>query len=193
MILKLTIFNWRFTFSCAPITKVIGVNSILPNGNHILMWDFDETTLNKVVSTLLTVQRTYDLPTIYILETKPPMNTITYGTTKNGKRGAELGFKLGNYIAYCFKEVPWRKAIEIITYTEGVDYNFIKYGIFRNKFTLRVSPKCGRKPKLVYKLYSDKPEEVSIRNLKDWVQYETLSDGFKQQKVEVRIGEERET
>ena len=170
MILKLTIFNWRFTFSCAPITKVVGVNSILLNGNHILMWDFDETTLNKVVTALLTVQRTYDLPTIYILETKPSTN----------------------YIAYCFKEVPWRKTIEIITYTEGVDYNFIKYGIFRNKFTLRVTPKCGRKPKLVYKLYSDKPEEVSIRNLKDWVQYETLPDNFRQQKVEVRIGEERE-
>ena len=165
MILKLTIFNWRFTFSCAPITKIIGVNSILPNGNHILMWDFDDITLNNVVAALLITQRTYNLPTIYIMETK----------------------KDKNYIAYCFKEVTWRKTIEIITYTKGVDYNFIKYGIYRNKFTLRVSPKCGRKPKLVYKLFSDEPEDVKIKDLKSWVQYETIPDNFKQKKVELNV------
>ena len=165
MIIKLTIFNWRFTFSCAPITKIIGVNSILPNGNHILMWDFDDITLNNVVAALLITQRTYNLPTIYIMETK----------------------KDKNYIAYCFKEVTWRKTIEIITYTKGVDYNFIKYGIYRNKFTLRVSPKCGRKPKLVYKLFSDEPEDVKIKDLKSWVQYETIPDNFKQKKVELNV------
>ena len=165
MIIKLTIFNWRFTFSCAPITKIIGVNSILPNGNHILMWDFDDITLNNVVAALLITQRTYNLPTIYIMETK----------------------KDKNYIAYCFKEVTWRKTIEIITYTKGVDYNFIKYGIYRNKFTLRVSPKCGRKPKLVYKLFSDEPEDVKIKELKSWVQYETIPDNFKQKKVELNV------
>jgi len=135
------------------------------------MWDFDDTTLNNVVAALLITQRTYNLPTIYIMETK----------------------KDKNYIAYCLKEVHWRKAIEIITYTIGVDYNFIKYGIYRNKFTLRVSPKCGRKPKLAYKLFSDMPEEVQLRQLRDWVQYETLPDGFKQRKVEIRIGAEKET
>jgi len=135
------------------------------------MWDFDDTTLNNVVASLLSVQRVYELPTIYILETKA------------GK----------NFIAYCLKETLWRKAIEIITYTKGVDYNFIKYGIYRNKFTLRVSPKCGRKIKLVYKLFSDEPEDVKVKALKSWVQYETLPDNFKQQKVALRIGTEKET
>ena len=129
------------------------------------MWDFDDITLNNVVAALLITQRTYNLPTIYIMETK----------------------KDKNYIAYCFKEVTWRKAIEIITYTKGVDYNFIKYGIYRNKFTLRVSPKCGRKPKLVYKLFSDEPEDVKIKDLKSWVQYETIPDNFKQKKVELNV------
>jgi len=165
MILKLTIFNWRFTFSCAPITKVIGVNSTLPNGNHILMWDFDDTGLNNVIDALLSAQRVYELPTIYIVETK----------------------KDKNFAAYCLKETLWRKAIEILTFTKGVDYNFIKYGIYREHFTLRVSPKCGRKPKLIYKLFSDEPEDVKVKDLKSWVQYETLPDNFKQQKLELRV------
>ena len=165
MILKLTIFNWRFTFSCAPITKVIGVNSTLPNGNHILMWDFDDTCLNNVIDALLSAQRVYELPTIYIVETK----------------------KDKNFAAYCLKETLWRKAIEILTFTKGVDYNFIKYGIYREHFTLRVSPKCGRKPKLIYKLFSDTPEDVKVKDLKSWVQYETIPDNFKQKKVELNV------
>jgi len=134
------------------------------------MWDFDDVSLNSVVSVLSSVQRIYQLPDIYILETKA------------GK----------NYIAYSLKEVTWRKAVEIITFTEGVDYNFIKYGIYRNKFTLRVTPKCGRKPKLVYTLRSLIKEDATIKDLKSWVQYETLPDNFKQQKVELQIGAKEE-
>ena len=165
-IIKLTILNWRFTFSMAPITKIVGVNSLLDDGNHILMWDFDDTTLNQVAEDLLVIQDVFELPRIYLLETK----------------------KDKSFIAYCFKRLPWRKIIEIITATKGVDYNFIKYGIYREKLTLRVTAKCGRKPKLVWIFESHIPEDAKVKDLRKWVQYETLSDNFKQQKVELTIG-----
>jgi len=169
MILKITIGNWRFTFSMAPITRVVGVNSLLPDGQHILMWDFDETNFWQVHDALLETQRVYQLPNIYILETK----------------------KDTNYQAYCFKAVPWRKAVEIIAFTKGVDWNYFKYGVFRGKFTLRVSPKCGRKPKLVHILKSDIPEDVFIHDLRDWVEYETLADNANQRKIELTLPPKR--
>jgi len=169
MIFKLRIGHWRFTFTIAPVTDVIGVNSKLPNGNHILMWDFDDTTLNEVTYNLQKIQLLYDLPNIYILETKP--NT--------------------NYIAYCFKSCEWRKTVEIIATTAGVDWNFFKYGVYRERFTLRVSPKCGRKPKLAYKLITGAPEDAFLTDLKSWVRYETLTDNYKSRRVQ--LGEHKKT
>jgi len=165
MIIKIRIGNWRFTFTIAPVTDIIGVHSKLPDGNHILMWDFDNTTLNQVVGALQTVQATYNLPNIYILETK----------------------KNTNYIAYCFKRLPWRKVVEIIAYTKGVDWGFLKYGIYREKFTLRVTPKCGRKPKLVYILKNTLTEDATVLDLKNWVKYETIQDGYKTKMRKIEI------
>jgi len=165
MILKLTIGRWRFTFSMAPITRVIGVNSLLEDGNHFLMWDFDDTTLDDVVDALLQVQRIYELPTIYIVESK----------------------KDTNFMAYCFKRVSLQKAVEIIAFTKGIDWSHLKYGVFRGSFTLRVSSKCGRKPKLVWKLVSDVPEDVSIPELKRWIRYETLTDHADRRKWELKL------
>jgi len=165
MIVKLTLGRWRFTFSMAPITRVVGVDSKLPDGNHILMWDFDDTNLQQVILNLEDTQTVYNLPNIYILETK----------------------KDTNYIAYCFKKVDWRKAVEIVAFTKGVDYNYFKYGVYRQKFTLRVTPKSGRRPRLVYVLKSDREEDAYITDLKDWVMYETLADGYESKKIEVKL------
>lgn len=149
----------------APVTTVYGVNSSLPDGNHILMWDFDDTTFERVVKNLLPVQRIYKLPNIYILETK----------------------KDKNFIAYCFYKRTWRKVVEIIAFTKNVDKNFFKYGIYRERFTLRVTPKSGRKPKLRYILKSNVKEDVEIKELKNWTKYQTLPDGWNSKKIEVKI------
>lgn len=165
MILKLTIAGWRFTWSMAPITKVIGVNSNLPNGNHVLMWDFDESTKEYVTESLLHIQNIYALPNIYILETK----------------------KDTNYIAYCFHQCSFRKCVEIIATTKGVDWNYFKYGVYRGHFTLRVSSKCGRKPRLIWTLAGLTPENCTVNELRSWVQYETLADNATTKKIELKV------
>jgi len=187
MIIKVTLGRWRFTWSMAPTERVVGVNSQLPDGNHILMWDFDDIVPSKLIDTLKAIQATYALPTIYILITKPLKYT---DTGKGDYFGIEVDhlFELkGNFIAYCFKRVEWPMAVEIIAATRGVDYNYFKFGVYRRHFTLRVTPKSGRKPTLWWKLYSNMPEDVNHRELRSWVRYQTLPDGYNSKKYEVNI------
>jgi hypothetical protein len=165
MILKIRIGRWRFTFSMAPLTDVVGVDSTLPDGNHILMWDFDDIPLNQVTHELQSTQYKYNLPKIYLLETKPNQN----------------------YIAYCFKNTLWRQTVEIIASCPSVDWNFFKYGVYRGKFTLRVGPKCGRIPKLALILRSDEPETCTVKQLKSWVKYETLEDNYMSKLLQLEV------
>jgi len=154
MIFKIRIAHWRFTFTFAPVTDIIGVNSTLPEGDHILMWDFDNIPLDDVITALQSVKYFYTLPNIYIFNTGTP----------------------DHYIAYCFKAMPWRHSVSIVAATIGVDPNFFKYGVYREHWTLRVTPKEGRKPKLVKILHSTIPEDVNISELNSWVK-DTLSFG----------------
>jgi len=165
MILKLTIGKWRFTFSMAPITKVVGVNSILPDGDHILMWDFDTGEYDVIRANLRMIQFTFELPNIYICKT---------------------GKKHG-YHAFCFKKVYWRKCVHILAATPDLDWNYFKYGIYRGHFTLRVSPKHARHITYLETLRSSVPEDCKPENLQSWVMYETLQDGWKSKKAELKL------
>jgi hypothetical protein len=148
MIIKIRIGCWRFTWTFAPVTDIIGVNSTLPEGDHITMWDFDDIPLNDVIYELAGVKLFYHLSNIYIFETGKP----------------------NHFIAYCFTAMPWRNSVQIVACTKGVDPSFFKYGVYREHWTLRVTPKEGRKPKLVKILYSKIEEDCSIDELNSWVQ-----------------------
>lgn len=153
MIFKLRFGKWRLTVTLAPIIDVIGVNSSLPDGHHILMWDFDNVPLKKVKDALLVQQLMHVLPRIRILETQPSKN----------------------YIAYCLTRCTLNKAIEIISSTQFICFNFLKWGVFRKRFTLRISHKHGKRPRLVHVMESDIVEDVSISELRSFVKYETLT------------------
>lgn len=158
MIIKLRIGHIRITFTIAQVIDVLGVNSKLPDGNHILMWDFDNTTFDKVADALEFVQKHFNLPRIHILLTSKPHN----------------------YIAYCFKRCTFRQAIAILGMTDGIDLNFYKWGIFRKRWTLRVGAKANSTPKFICYLGSEVKEDATIEELKSWVTYETLDMHHKQ-------------
>lgn len=148
MIFKIRIAHWKFTFTFAPVTDVTGVNSNLPDGSHIIMWDFDDIPLEILADELEYLQDQLGLPNIYILNTGNP----------------------NHYIAYCFKRCTWQYSIEAVARIWLVDPSFFKYGVYREHWTLRVTPKEGRKPKLVKILHSPIPEDTSIDELNSWVQ-----------------------
>ena len=153
MIKRLTLGNYRLTLTFARIAKMIGVNSELGEGKHILMWDFDDVPLEDVKAALSRVQCRYFLPDIHILRTKEP----------------------DNYIAYCFSSQEWRRAVEIIAQTPHVDWQFFRFGVYRGNFTLRVTPKGDRTPHIVARLIGFGQPDVKPEDLKSWVRYETLS------------------
>lgn len=153
MIKRLTIGNRRLTFTWARIAKVIGVNSNYNDDKHILMWDFDDVPLSDVEGALDAIQRRYNLSDIHILRTKEP----------------------NNYIAYCFTLVSLGRAVEIIAATPFVDWQFLRFGVYRGHFTLRVTPKGERTPYLATRLGGYRPPDCSPQDLKSWVRYETLS------------------
>jgi hypothetical protein len=151
MIKRITIGDLRLTFSCARITKVIGVNSELVDKNHILMWDFDDVPLEQVTDALRKVQVRYFLSDIVVLKTKEP----------------------DSYNAWCFTKVPWERAVEIVAATPGVDWGFFRYSVWRYHFTLRVTPKNGRDSKWVDTLQGYEPPTARLKDLRYWVEYET--------------------
>jgi hypothetical protein len=153
MIKRITIKNIRFTLTIARITKLIGVNSELEDGRHILMWDFDDIPLGKVMDELSIVQARYFLSDVHVLKTKEP----------------------DNYIAYCFDSLEWREAVEVIAATPSVDWQFFRFGVYRGHFTLRVSPKGERHICLTARLGGYKLPDVKPSGLKSWVRYETMS------------------
>ena len=148
------------TFTIAQVVDVLGVNSKLSDGKHILMWDFDKLPLEHVINALKDIQLQFQLPNIYILKSSEP----------------------NNYIAYCFKRCEWAKARAIVGMTHNIDEAFYKWAVFRRRFTLRVGPKLGVIPKHVATINGKFFEDVNISELKSWVKYETL-DGHHNQKV----------
>lgn len=153
MILRRTFRDWRVTLTLAKIAKVIGVNSELENGLHILMWDFDNIPLQNVCLDLQVAQTRHFLSDIHICRTKEP----------------------DNYIAYCFSSKDWRTAIEIVAQSRLCDWQFFRFGVYRGHFTLRVTPKNEREIKLVYRLEGLEQPDCKPSDLKSWVRYETLS------------------
>jgi len=165
MIIKTTLGRWRFTFSMAPITKVVGINSNLPDGKHILMWDFDTGTIGEIKAILRAIQFIYNLPTIRIAQTG----------------------KTTGYHAICLYRVEWRDCVKILAATSKLDWTYLKYGIYRGHFTLRVSPKCFRHITYHSMLVGYPKEDVNMKELNSVTKYETLEDGWKSKKVELRI------
>lgn len=152
MIKRIDIGAMRFTWSIATVIKVVGVNSYLDDGSHILMWDFDDVPLEDIKHSLKIVQARYLLSDIYILETK----------------------QNENYCAYCFTAVDWRRAVEILAATNYLDMKYLKWCLFRGRFTLRVGSKMGRTSHCVSTLEGYQLPDATIDDLKSWVIYETM-------------------
>ena len=152
LMIKLKLGSFRLNFSITAITKTYGVYSLLENGKHILMWDFDDLPLRKVIVALRAVQNKYFLPEIRIMQTKEK-----------------------SYHAYCFLQTDFRRCVEILAATPNLDWGFFLFGCLRQKFTLRVGEKAGRnKPKLIGILGSEFEGDCTPKDLNRWVKYDTI-------------------
>ena len=100
-----------------------GVTSRIPktDGLHIVLVEFDDVSLDKVIEALIRVQDDYDLSNWYIFSDKE-----------------------GSYRAFCFKAVNFKFLMHIQLDTKYIDKNYIGYTLNRGKATLRTGKKLGR-------------------------------------------------
>ncbi|GAH46862.1 unnamed protein product [marine sediment metagenome] len=121
MIKRIDIGSLRFTFSFSPVFTVTGVNSYVGDNLHILMWDFDDVTLEQVKDALKVVQTRYLLSDIHIAKTR----------------------ETGGYHGFCFTTHEWRRTVEILAATNHIDMKYLKWCLFRGRLTLRLTSKSG--------------------------------------------------
>ena len=99
--------------------EMLGVNSLLTDGQHCLMWDFDDVPLPNVRAALARTCDRWKLSEVHILQSSYP----------------------SSYHAYCWTRMPWQDAFTAVYNTDYVDPVFAKFGLLREFFTLRRNDK----------------------------------------------------
>lgn len=150
MLINKRIGKYRIRMAIEKVEDVIGVQSKLRDGNHVLLWDFDNVGYLMVESTLKQVQNRFELSRIIICAT-----------------GSENG-----YHAYCLQRCSFMNALSILAATVCVDPGFVRLGAFKGEWTLRVSEKNGHDIVPVAELYSNVADTVEVEELCDFVQFE---------------------
>lgn len=138
----------RFTFYKLEGTE--GLDSILPNGKHILMWDFDNCNLDTVKASLKSVQDKYNLPDIHIYADNKP----------------------NSFRASSPQQVEFNQLLHILLDTSNIDRHYIEWTLKKGYATMRIGKKKGRSDiKLVDILInnnniSDYPQEMNFEKYK---------------------------
>ena len=118
-----------------------GITSLQSDGNHIVMWDLENCSLQQAKKTLLEVQIKYGLSDIFIVS-----------DTEESFRG------------WCFSKVNFKTLLKILLDTKFLDWNFFWWTVKRGKATLRVSKKENRSSQeivsVLYSYYVPIPESV---------------------------------
>jgi hypothetical protein len=150
---KFNIRSIRFILRIDKIARPIGVTSKLRDGRHILMWDFDNEQPYTIKLNLLNIQLKHGLSHIYILQSSPG----------------------DNYIAYCFNAYTFQEAFKIVNSTPGVDFNFLRFSMMREYFTLRISKTQLRpQPEGAFFLRGISDPDAEVDDLAYFVRYETI-------------------
>ena len=129
-------------------SKVYGIDD-----KHILLWDFDDIKLSIIKKSLRFMQIWYKLPTIYIISSSP-----------------------NRYHAYCFASRTFREVINILSATPEIDIKYLRLGMVRGYYTLRISSRKNDNIALVHKLTSSIKPEVNPLDI-SISEYMTINKG----------------
>lgn len=133
-------FNFQIRIYASHLEKRTGICSVVyqEKDKHILLWDFDDIELEIIVSSLRTIQNFYVLPTILIVSSSA-----------------------NRHHAYCLTARTFREVIHILSATPEIDLDYLRMGMARGYYTLRISERKSDTFKLVYTLSSSIPNEVN--------------------------------
>lgn len=131
----------QLRFYVAKLQRRVGVCSqqYKKQDKHMLLWDFDNVSLDEIINALKKVQQNYYLPSIFVIKSS-----------------------LVSYHAYCFTARTFQETINILSATPTIDMAYLKLGIVRGYFTLRITPRVDEPDfKLVNTLTSGFINEMS--------------------------------
>ena len=143
--MQIQISNYRLKIYFSKLEKRTGICSRSFNDldKHCLLWDFDNADLKDIKLTLIGLQFIYHLPDIFIIKSS-----------------------LSKYHAYCFASRSFLDVINILSATPQIDMDYLRLGVVRGYFTLRISERNGEKFELVDILknnnYSDEISPLDI-------------------------------
>ena len=138
MKISFKIFCYRFVFHILKERKTIGINSLLPNGQHILLLDYDNVELEMVKSEIQNLQKKYKLPKAYI---------VPIGNNNS-------------YHVYIFKALNFEDVCRIMGSTEYACKTHQALGFLRGYWTLRIKGYKGKEFGPAIILSSEFPEDV---------------------------------
>ena len=124
------------------VQTLAGLNSILPSGKHLTLFDIDDMDSEAMEASLRSTQDFYLLPDI----------TVFGSGTEN------------HWLAFCRTERPQLKVAEYLMNTVGIDLAFVGIGLARGRWTIRLSEKNGKIP-FPYKVL--KPRYYKMKNEAD--------------------------
>lgn len=116
--------NYTLFFMVSHTQKLHGITSKIPQdklNRHYVFADIENCDLITCEKELLSIQRKYNLPHIFITSDK------------------DKSFRI-----WCFARVEFRKLLKILLDIPHLDYNFFYWTVERGKATLRTSIKLNR-------------------------------------------------
>lgn len=118
MIIRLIKYQFRIEFKI--LEKRVGICSKKYglDDKHMLLWDFDNTNISLLLVTLSKLQVKYELPDIYVIQSSPD-----------------------KYHAYCFCARTLKEVIHILSDTQDIDMEYLRLGMIRGYYTLRITPR----------------------------------------------------
>lgn len=140
------------TFAVVRVEETVGLNSNLPDGYHVLMWDVDNIAEEQLWNELENLRVNFQLPQIYAFK-----SSMT-----------------GHYHAICLRRSTWREAILAAGSLEHTDDQWLKGGVVRGYFTLRIGLKHGYEPEPQIIIPSDRDDDVALHELVNYDRYETV-------------------
>ena len=140
--MKVNIGKLQFRFYVSMLEKRTGVCSQKYGSpfEHMVLWDFDRFELSEIIISLRHIQKKYKLPNIMIVQSSSK----------------------GSYHAYSFTARPLREVITVLSDTPEVDMTYLRLGMVRGYYTLRITPRKNDVSfRIVKMLWSKYPDEIS--------------------------------
>ena len=155
MIRGFSLFGHRVSVFIRKVTVVDGVKSILPNGRHCIMMDFEDCSLRQAECEIARLQNKFRLGSADIFQSSDS----------------------NHFHIYIWTAVDLRRLLTIMLDATHEDWKHAFFSMKRKHSVLRLTDKSGSKITYIESLTSVYPDSCSEKDLANFVRYQTANRG----------------